>query len=88
MLAQDALHNEPQDSFNKEWIVSNFDKCLNNGHFHIYLQPQVDMNGKIHGAEVLARWIEADDEECDASFLRKESCGCYSHWSLQDICSL
>ena len=62
MLAQDALHNEPQDSFNKEWIVSNFDKCLNNGHFHIYLQPQVDMNGKIHGAEVLARWIEADDE--------------------------
>lgn len=38
-------------------IINNFSKALDNGEFHIFLQPQVDRDGMVIGGEALARWI-------------------------------
>ncbi len=38
-------------------ILSDFDFALSSGQFKMFLQPQIDKNGKIHGAEALSRWI-------------------------------
>ncbi len=38
-------------------IVNDFDRALYNNEFHMYLQSHVDNDGKLLGAEALARWI-------------------------------
>ena len=38
-------------------IINNFSKALEDGEFHIFLQPQVDRDGNVIGGEALARWI-------------------------------
>lgn len=41
-------------------IISEFEKNLKSQQFRIYLQPQVDMAGRIMGAEALVRWLRED----------------------------
>ena len=41
-------------------IINNFSAALENGEFHIFLQPQVDCNGKVIAGEALARWIHPE----------------------------
>jgi EAL domain-containing protein (putative c-di-GMP-specific phosphodiesterase class I) len=41
-------------------IVAGFEEALENGEFHIYLQPQVFGRGEIRGGEALVRWIRPD----------------------------
>jgi diguanylate cyclase (GGDEF)-like protein len=43
-----------------QWIISEFQKSLLTEQFRVYYQPQVDMDGKILGAEALVRWIRND----------------------------
>ena len=38
-------------------LITDLDDAINNNHIKPYLQPIVDTNGKIVGAETLARWI-------------------------------
>lgn len=41
-------------------VVNSFPDALAAGQFQIFLQPQVQADGKVNGAEVLARWIHPD----------------------------
>lgn len=51
-------------------IVGTFSDALKNQQIKIYLQPQVSENGKIQGAEALARWVKEDGEVIQpASFI-------------------
>lgn len=43
-----------------QWIISEFQKSLMTDQFQVYYQPQVNMSGKILGAEALVRWIRGD----------------------------
>ena len=43
-----------------QWIISEFQKSLMTEQIRVYYQPQVDMNGKILGAEALVRWVRND----------------------------
>ncbi|MCH5286624.1 MAG: EAL domain-containing protein [Christensenellaceae bacterium] len=38
-------------------IIGEFDKAIENGEFHMFLQPQIANDGKLVGAEALVRWI-------------------------------
>ena len=42
-------------------ILSSFDFAIINRQFGMYLQPQVDKDGDVFGAEALARWIHPDN---------------------------
>ena len=41
-------------------VISEFEDALTNGEFQIFLQPQVDPNGKLLGAEALVRWVNPE----------------------------
>lgn len=43
-------------SMNKSNIMSEFEKALEKGEFRMFLQPQVERDGTLHGAETLVRW--------------------------------
>ena len=45
----------------KERYNAELSKAIEHGELQIYLQPQVDNEGKIIGAEALARWIHRED---------------------------
>ncbi len=45
-----------KDTLFENTIISRFDSALKNGEFVPCFQPQVDPDGKLVGAEVLARW--------------------------------
>ena len=45
----------------KEQYNAELSKAIEDGDIQIYLQPQVDINGKLLGAEALARWIHKED---------------------------
>ncbi len=45
------------DTLYENTILSRFDSALKNGEFIPCFQPQVDSEGKLVGAEVLARWV-------------------------------
>ena len=49
-----------EKALHEQRIISDFKNNLRSGQFIIYLQPQVDRNGKIGGAECLVRWILPD----------------------------
>ena len=38
-------------------IIGEFDKAIENGEFHMFLQPQIASDGRLVGAEALVRWI-------------------------------
>ncbi len=42
-------------------VLSSFDFAIINRQFEIYLQPQVYSDGRIYGAEALARWIHPEN---------------------------
>lgn len=41
-------------------IVAEFEQALNNGEFRMYLQPQMERDGSLHGAETLVRWLHPE----------------------------
>ena len=43
-------------------VVMDFESALTNGEFQIYLQPQVQDDGRIAGAEALVRWVRPQGE--------------------------
>ena len=45
----------------KERYNAELSKAIEHGEIQIYLQPQVDNEGKVIGAEALARWIHRED---------------------------
>lgn len=49
-----------RDVLKEQTIISEIDRALNNGEIHMYLQPQVTMDGSVIGAEALARWIHPE----------------------------
>lgn len=42
---------------NEKIMISEFDRALEEGQFHMFLQPQVSVDKKLLGAEALVRWI-------------------------------
>ena len=48
-MLKNALHEQK--------VISDFENNLRSGQFVIYLQPQVNVDGQIEGAECLVRWI-------------------------------
>lgn len=42
---------------NEKIMISEFDRALEEGQFHMFLQPQVSVDQKLLGAEALVRWI-------------------------------
>ncbi len=46
-----------KDTLIENEVLSRFDKALLNDEFKMYLQPQVDKDGNLLGAEALARWV-------------------------------
>ena len=58
-----SAHYEPemlQRKMKDQRIISDFEKALTGGEFHIFLQPQVRSDGEILGGEVLVRWLQVD----------------------------
>lgn len=49
-----------EDLLYRQKVIGIFDQALFNEEFKIFLQPQVDKDGKLLGAEALARWIRPD----------------------------
>lgn len=49
-----------QSVLKEQRIISEFDDALANGEFQMYLQPLVRRNGRVIGAEALARWRKPD----------------------------
>lgn len=45
----------------KERYNAELSKAIEHGELQIYLQPQVDKEGKVIGAEALARWVHRED---------------------------
>jgi len=41
-------------------LLNDFDDALRNGEFHLFLQPQIGLDGKMHRAEALSRWFHKD----------------------------
>ena len=41
-------------------LTGTFERALQNGEFQIYLQPQIAVDGRLLGAEALARWVHPD----------------------------
>lgn len=44
----------------EQYVISEFERALKDGEFRMYLQPQVEKDGRILGCEALARWITPD----------------------------
>ena len=56
-------HYEPSMTARKlkdQHIITDFEQALKDRDFHIYLQPQVQEDGWVRGAEALVRWIQPD----------------------------
>ena len=69
MMAIDVMHGSYEKHFNfykddlferiirEKEIIGEFDKAIENGEFHMFLQPQIASDGRLVGAEALVRWI-------------------------------
>lgn len=57
-----AMYDESlfRKEMDKNAIINEFDGALSMGEFEIYLQPQITRDGKMIGAEALARWNHPD----------------------------
>lgn len=49
-----------REYMNEQKVVGEFEHALASGQFCFFLQPQVDINGNVMGAEALARWNHPD----------------------------
>ncbi|MCR4876586.1 MAG: GGDEF domain-containing phosphodiesterase [Clostridiales bacterium] len=56
LYSEGLLERQAED----QWIICEFQNSLMTDQFRIYFQPQVDVTGRIHGAEALVRWIRND----------------------------
>lgn len=50
-----------KESLLRERYNAELSKAIEHGEIQIYLQPQVDNEGKVIGAEALARWVHRED---------------------------
>ncbi|MCM1259289.1 MAG: bifunctional diguanylate cyclase/phosphodiesterase [Roseburia sp.] len=50
-----------KESILRERYNAELSKAIEHGEIQIYLQPQVDKEGKVIGAEALARWVHRED---------------------------
>ncbi|MDE5599179.1 MAG: bifunctional diguanylate cyclase/phosphodiesterase [Lachnospiraceae bacterium] len=50
-----------KESMLRERYNAELSKAIEHGEIQIYLQPQVDREGKVIGAEALARWVHRED---------------------------
>ena len=50
-----------KESMLRERYNAELSKAIEHGEIQIYLQPQVDKEGKVIGAEALARWLHRED---------------------------
>lgn len=50
-----------QESLKRERYNAELSSAIESGEMQIYLQPQVDRDGKVIGAEALARWLHKED---------------------------
>ena len=50
-----------KESMLRERYNAELSKAIEHGEIQIYLQPQVDNEGKVIGAEALARWVHRED---------------------------
>ena len=50
-----------KESLLRERYNAELSKAIEHGEIQIYLQPQVDKEGKVIGAEALARWVHRED---------------------------
>lgn len=51
-----------RDSFITEHkVISEFEQALSEGQFHAFIQPQISVDGSIHGGEALVRWIHPEE---------------------------
>ena len=69
MMAIDVIQGSYERSFNfykeelfrriikEKEIIGEFDMAIENGDFHMFLQPQIANDGTLVGAEALVRWI-------------------------------
>ncbi|MBD5469710.1 MAG: EAL domain-containing protein [Lachnospiraceae bacterium] len=53
--------NIQKESLLKERYNAELSTAIEHGEIQIYLQPQVDREGKVIGAEALARWVHRED---------------------------
>ena len=44
----------------EQYVISEFERALKDGEFRMYLQPQVEKDGRVIGCEALARWVTPD----------------------------
>lgn len=44
----------------QQQVISFFEKNLASGEYTIYIQPQVDEDGRVYGGEALCRWVKPD----------------------------
>jgi diguanylate cyclase (GGDEF)-like protein len=49
-----------KQTVHEQEVINSFKAALENGEFHIFLQPQVDFEGNVIGGEALARWIHPE----------------------------
>ena len=49
-----------KETIHEQEIINSFNIALENGEFHIFLQPQVKEDGTVIGGEALARWIHPE----------------------------
>ncbi len=49
-----------KETVHEQEVLNGFRFALDNGEFHIFLQPQVDFEGNVIGGEALARWIHPE----------------------------
>lgn len=57
-----AFYNTAQlvQSMKEKRVLGEFDRALIRDEFVMYLQPQVDAKGQVHGAEALVRWAHPE----------------------------
>ena len=49
-----------KDLLYQQEVTSGFERTLASGEYQIFIQPQVDADGRVLGGEALARWIRPD----------------------------
>lgn len=52
--------NLRENTINEQKVISEFEEAIRSRQFKAYVQPQVAVNGKIRGGEVLVRWIHPE----------------------------
>ena len=52
--------NLRESKINEQKVISEFEEAIRSRQFAAYVQPQVAINGKVRGGEVLVRWIHPE----------------------------